>query len=188
MPKLNQTRQSLRIIGGQWRGRRLSFVSAEGLRPTPDRVRETVFNWLLQDIEGAVCCDCFAGSGALGFEAASRGASHVLMIDSARPVVTQLKSMVKELDAGNISVQCATMPSDKLGVDARFNVVFIDPPYASNLVLPTIEWLMTNHRLAPGALIYIERSHARDTLVVPESWQRLKHKRIGGIEIALYSA
>ena len=116
----------IRIIGGQWRGRKLKVPVVQGLRPTPDRVRETVFNWLMPVIHGAYCLDAFAGSGAFGFEALSRGAAHVVMVDSIPKVVQLLQETLGSLKADNADVYCAKVPQQLKPPTTRFNVVFLD--------------------------------------------------------------
>lgn len=124
---------SVRIIGGNWRRRVLSFPDSEGLRPTPDRVRETVFNWLGQDLSGQTCLDLFSGSGALGFEAASRGAAKVVMVDSSAKVVSALQANAKILDPdGRLQIvrgDAVKFASSLRTNGSRFDGVFLDPPY-----------------------------------------------------------
>ncbi len=149
-----QRHNRLRIIGGQWRRRLLHFPTAADLRPTPDRVRETIFNWLGQTLEGKRCLDLFAGSGALGFEAASRDACQVVMVEHDRVACAALLANVEALQAGNIEVQCQDALRF-LGSDQRlFDVVFLDPPYQRGL-LPQLLAKIGPH-LADGANVYLE--------------------------------
>ncbi|MDR0233717.1 MAG: 16S rRNA (guanine(966)-N(2))-methyltransferase RsmD [Zoogloeaceae bacterium] len=149
----------VRIIGGLWRRRQLHFPDGEGLRPTPDRVRETLFNWLGQDLTGQVCLDLFAGSGALGFEAASRGAEKVVLVDHAGKAAHTLHKHIEMLGA---SGRLEVMPMDALKYlsfhkesgQKRFDVVFLDPPYRQDW-LPRLEpWL--SGLLEPDAALYVE--------------------------------
>lgn len=152
MPGRNQ----VRIIGGQWRRRHLHFPSALDLRPTPDRVRETVFNWLGQTLENKRCLDLFAGSGALGFEAASRGAELVVMIEHNREAYTSLGANVQRFQANNIELHREDALRF-LALERRtFDIVFLDPPYRQGLLPGLLVELQP--RLAPGALVYAEGS------------------------------
>ncbi len=124
----------LRIIAGKWRSRKLAFPQQENLRPTPDRVRETLFNWLQADVPGSCCLDMFAGSGALGFEAASRGAGEVVMIEQNREAVSALTRNIKLLDAGNIRLVIADAVEWLKNNQRRFDIVFLHPPYIAGLL------------------------------------------------------
>ena len=145
------SRNRVRIIGGQWRSRLVQFPDTAGLRPTPDRVRETLFNWLGQRLDGLACLDLFAGSGALGFEALSRGARRVVMVERDRAVVAALRASATKLEAANLDI----VESDALryleNARERFDVVFIDPPYAENLA-PVVMPRLAPH-LAEGARV-----------------------------------
>ena len=171
----------VRIIGGKWRSRILKFPPAAQLRPTPDRVRETVFNWLGQRLDGLACLDLFAGSGALGFEAMSRGAARVVMVERDRAVARALRESARALDAGGIEV----VDGDALAYLARanesFDVVFVDPPYASDLALKTLGVLAP--RLNPGARVYVESA---DPLAPPPPWVALREDRAGAVRYALF--
>ncbi|NUO88669.1 MAG: 16S rRNA (guanine(966)-N(2))-methyltransferase RsmD, partial [Cupriavidus sp.] len=135
MPR--QAPAQVRIIGGRWKRTLLPVPDAQGLRPTPDRVRETLFNWLGQDLSGLECLDLFAGSGALGFEAASRGAAVVTLVESNARVARQVRDNVTRLDAGQVRV----LQGDAFAIaaqlpDASFDVVFLDPPFAEDWIAP----------------------------------------------------
>ncbi len=151
-----RTGNQLRIIGGEWRSRRLRFADAPGLRPTPDRVRETLFNWLVSDLPGARCLDLFAGSGVLGFEAASRGAGEVVMVERAAGVVRRLRENLALLGAGErLQVVQADALRFLAGPPRPFDIVFLDPPYGKGLLEPALKALEGGW-LAPGAVLYIE--------------------------------
>jgi len=174
----------VRIIGGEWRSRRITFPEHEGLRPSADRVRETLFNWLGQDLGGERCLDLFAGSGALGFEALSRGASRVVMVEISRRVCAALRRNAELLAAKNLQLQCADAlefaTAAAADAAARFDVVFLDPPYRSNLLeqaLPRIVPL-----LAPGARVYVESAAAFSPT---GGWRVLKHARAGQVHYTL---
>jgi len=178
----------LRIIAGQWRGRKLSFPDAQGLRPTPDRIRETLFNWLTPVLHGVRCLDLFAGSGALGFEAASRGAAQVVMVDSAHDVVRALRENAKLLSASSVQV-CQQDAASYLAAEPRpFDVVFLDPPFGSpELLMQSITGLSAPGRLAAGAWIYIETPSTVAEPVVPVNWALEKQKKAGQVAYRLYS-
>lgn len=147
----------VRIIGGQYRRRLLSFPDAPGLRPTPDRVRETVFNWLGQDLPGWTCLDLFAGSGVLGFEAASRGAARVVMVERERAAVETLQANRVLLGATQVEVQRADGASWLAGNAEQFDLVFLDPPFDSGLVAPLLAALPGHVKM--GAYVYVEQGN-----------------------------
>jgi len=171
----------VRIIGGEFRGRKLKVADVQNLRPTPDRVRETLFNWLQDKIRGSYCLDAFAGSGALGFEALSRGADFVTFLDSDEEVVKMLKEQAKVFNAENLKINKAIAPNDLQKPDQPFDVVFLDPPYSSDLLLKTCKYLEENNFLAADAYIYFESSDEVHSKDLPESWQILKSKKAGGV-------
>ena len=175
---------TLRIVGGKWRSRRLRFVDAEGLRPTPDRVRETLFNWLQFEIPGAHCLDAFAGSGALGFEALSRGAASVVMMERQRPQYQALQQAASELGAEDARLLCGdaeallASPGDWRPLNG-FDVVFLDPPYNKGLVASTFSTLLRANLLHPGSLLYIESELDWAALGLPEDMQVIRTTRAG---------
>lgn len=174
-------RGQVRIIGGIWRGRKITVPDVAGLRPTPDRVRETVFNWLQFPIQGAYCLDLFAGSGALGFEALSRGAAHVVMVDQSPQVVNLLRQEAVILGANNAEVYQGQVPQ-QLKLPARpFDIVFLDPPFHENLLLPTCFYLEEKSFLADNAYIYLESKDVLNADVLPSSWQIVKSKSAGQV-------
>lgn len=163
--------QQLRIIGGQWRSRRLRFPAVDGLRPTMDRVRETVFNWLQYEVEGARALDAFAGSGALGFEALSRGAKEVIFLEKHPSAALQLRENLAVLQASNAQVWAGDALLWLQQNPEPFDLVFLDPPFGKDLLQPAIDAL----RLLPGALVYVEHE-VRLQPLFPASWQETKHK------------
>ena len=176
----------LRIVGGRHRGRRLPIPSQPGLRPTTDRTRETLFNWLAPVIEGSRCLDCFAGSGALGFEAASRGASAVTMVERSVTVCRQLRANAVKL--GDQSVQ--VVDADALAWLAAapvqpFDVVFLDPPFGRDMLSPACELLHRRGWLRRDAQIYLEASAAEDFPNLPPGWILARDKRAGGVRFGL---
>ncbi len=179
-------RGTLRVIGGRWRGRRLAFAAVEGLRPTPDRVRETLFNWLAPLIEGARCLDLFAGSGALGIEALSRGAAAVRFVERDARACALLRDNLALLGAEGARVEAM----DALAFLARpaepFDVVFVDPPFALGLHAPACARLAEGGWLAPGARVYLESGP--DEIALPEGWQVLRDKTAGQVRYRLLAA
>jgi len=177
----------LRIIGGQWRGRKLTFQPQPGLRPTTDRIRETLFNWLASELHGARCADLFAGSGALGLEALSRGAGHCDFIDQSPQVVEQLRQHLETLQAGSSGHYHAGSALEFLaGASAAYDIVFIDPPFGQALVEPTCAALTQGDLLAPGALVYIEAAVDEETPELPGNWIEHRHKHAGAVAYRLY--
>ena len=170
----------LRIIGGEWRGRRLPVPHAPGLRPTPDRVRETLFNWLQGVIEGAHCLDLYAGSGALGFEAASRGARSVTLVEADGRVAAHLAEQAATLDAGRLTVHARRVQAFLQQPPQPFNVIFLDPPYGQGLVADTLA-LLAQGWVAPGARVYIEAEAELGEPELPPGWTLLKTRTAGQV-------
>jgi 16S rRNA (guanine966-N2)-methyltransferase len=178
---------SLRIIAGRWRSRKLSFPGQENLRPTPDRVRETLFNWLQADVAGARCLDLFAGSGALGYEAASRGAVEVVMVEQNRAAASALAQNTELLAADTIEIVLAEALTWLAHETGRvFDVVFLDPPYEAGLLAECCKTLESGQSLAENAKIYVEHAAGDDALVVPDNWVCLKDKRAGQVAYKLF--
>ncbi|MCB1760336.1 MAG: 16S rRNA (guanine(966)-N(2))-methyltransferase RsmD [Gammaproteobacteria bacterium] len=180
-------RNQVRIIGGLHRGRRLGFPDQPGLRPTADRVRETLFNWLQPSLPGAVCLDLFAGSGALGFEAASRGAGQVVMLDSAPRVAAQIADNIRLLGLSQTQVHCADALTWLSGAAQPFDIIFLDPPFATDLLPRCCRLLSDRGWLRPGARIYIETDAAGDSFDLPTDWRPLREKRAGNVSYRLFT-
>lgn len=174
-------KNQLRIIGGQFRGRKIQFSDLPGLRPTPDRIRETLFNWLSEFILNANCLDCFAGSGALGIEALSRGAAQVTFIDAAAKAIQQIQQALQQLNIINANLQIAAMPTAITSFKQAFNIIFLDPPFHKNLIANVSQFLEENKYLAENAMIYLETEAELETLPIPINWQILKHKQAGQV-------
>ena len=192
-------RQSLRIIGGEWRGRKIPFATVIGLRPTQDRVRETLFNWLSGPVAGARCLDLFAGTGALGLEALSRGAKHVTFVDLSNIATTSLKDNLKQLP---LAVDQTTLVEQKSSFDwlknyqateafaeqgGQYHVVFLDPPFALALVPDILKALLTGNCLAHGAMIYVEQAQPLAELDLPSPWKLHRSKKAGQVYYGLIS-
>ncbi|EKO3410034.1 16S rRNA (guanine(966)-N(2))-methyltransferase RsmD [Vibrio fluvialis] len=176
----------VRIISGLWRGRKLPVHDAEGLRPTTDRVKETLFNWLAQDIPHAKCLDLFAGSGGLGFESASRQADKVTMLEMNPQAFAQLKTNIAALKASNIeAINTDTLAYLKQPGQA-YDVVFIDPPFRQGLLQETVRLLEQNGWLAANAMIYIESEKELPLTELPESWQLYREKLAGQVCYRLF--
>lgn len=174
------SRNQVRIIGGTWRSRIIRFPSKKQLRPTPDRVRETLFNWLGQDLTGTACLDLFAGSGALGFEAASRGARRVVMVEEDRECCAALVANRSALGAASVELKCSDALEFLRGSDERFDVIFLDPPFRAGYwprLLPLLP-----RRMASKALVYREGAGA---LEVPAGWDAVKQGRAGQVRFQL---
>ena len=176
----------IRIIAGDWRGRKLPVADIPGLRPTSDRVRETVFNWLAPYIPGARVLDCFSGTGALSLEALSRGAREAVMLEMATPAVNTLKSNLAMLKAGNGNV----VDTDSLRflnqpAEQPFDVIFLDPPFRQGLLEETCRLLSDNNYLHADSIIYVEVEKELNPLPVPETWQLIKSKNAGQVSFNL---
>lgn len=171
----------VRIIAGKWRGRQLKVPDVKDLRPTPDRVRETLFNWLTPKIAGTRCLDLFAGSGALGFEALSRGALYVEMIDQSADVVLLLQTELAALGGGNVRIYRAEVPRQLHAVTQPFDIVFLDPPYNENLLLPCCHYLEEHGFLADLAHIYLEAREVIKDNDLPANWCLLKSQQAGQV-------
>jgi 16S rRNA (guanine966-N2)-methyltransferase len=176
------SRNSVRIIGGGWRGRRVSFPDIPGLRPTPDRVRETLFNWLQHAISGARCLDLFAGSGALGLEALSRGAKQLVFVEQAVAAARALQEQLVRL-GGEARGQVVEMGATRYlrAVPQAFDIVFLDPPFGRDALAEYIPLLDAGQWLKPGALVYLENEKQAGVPPLPAHWQLLKSKSAGEV-------
>jgi 16S rRNA (guanine966-N2)-methyltransferase len=190
-PKLDKavpgSRNFVRIIGGGWRGRRVSFPDVPGLRPTPDRVRETLFNWLQHSIVGSRCLDLFAGSGALGIEALSRGAREVVFVEQA---VAAARALTVELKRLGGSARARVMEQGAarfLRTPAEpFDVIFLDPPFGRNALAEFVPLLDAGGWVKAGGLVYLENERTGGVPRLPANWELLKSKSAG--EVGYYLA
>jgi 16S rRNA (guanine966-N2)-methyltransferase len=200
-------KNKLRIIGGDWRSRCVSFVDAPGLRPTPARVRETLFNWLQYDIVGKRCLDLYAGSGALGFEAASRGAKSITQVENNAQACRCLKENSVALSASQIKIVQSDVLRYLAGDAEPFDIVFLDPPFGMtnplgadlhlpegrragepcvSLAVQTCQWLEEKGWLAKHARIYVETERHCDLEGIPENWRQMKSKTAGEVGYHLF--
>lgn len=171
----------LRIIAGEWRSRVVPVLDGPGLRPTPDRVRETLFNWLQNVIPGARCLDLFAGSGALGFEAASRGATQVTMLEKQADACRQLAANIRTLKSSSIRLIQQDAMTWLQGKGQPFDVAFVDPPYASGLIAEACGLLERNGWLGDGAHIYLELDSGQSLPDLPRNWRVVRSKKAGQV-------
>lgn len=177
----------VRIIGGQWRGRKLPVIDSVGLRPTSDRVKETLFNWLAPAVAGAHCLDCFAGSGSLGFEAFSRYAARVIFLENDYHISNQLKSNIQQLNATHIEViQEDALKWLSQQVKHPFDIIFLDPPFHTYLLEAAIQLLEKNHWLSPEAWIYVETEKLKNSVITPVSWQLHREMTTANVISRLY--
>ena len=181
------SRDAVRIIAGRWRRRLLPVPVTAQIRPTPDRVRETVFNWLRDDIDGARCLDLFAGTGALGFEAASRGAAAVTLIERDRAAARVLEHTVGALGADNIEVVRADASAWVPLAGNRYDIVFLDPPYSGPSPESALARLERLDALASHCLAYLETARDSDDVVLPPGWRFLHLRRAGRVRYHLAS-
>ena len=179
----------LRIVAGNWRSRLLEIEDAPGLRPTPERIRETLFNWLAPQLADARCLDLFAGSGALGLEALSRGAASCVFVENSARVVAALRKNIAALDADGADVHEIDAIEYLKGLDeVEFDVVFLDPPFAIDMYADLCRLLVERSLLAESARIYIEESRSTPATVLPEGWQILRTKNAGNVRYSLVSS
>ncbi|MCU4418545.1 16S rRNA (guanine(966)-N(2))-methyltransferase RsmD [Acinetobacter bereziniae] len=177
-------KNQLRIIGGEWKRRVLPFADIEGLRPTPDRVRETLFNWLMWDIQNTKVLDLCAGSGALSFEALSRGARYVVMIEPNLKQAKFLKDNIQLLKVENCQLKIQTAQQVLSNLNEQFDLVFLDPPYSLNLWEELAQ--KADPYLSSDALIYVEADRALNQLNLPATWQLQKQTKAGVVQAGLF--
>lgn len=176
----------IRIVSGIWRNRFLKVANLENLRPTSERIRETLFNWLAPDIENAQCLDLFAGTGSLGFEALSRGASSVTFVENSKLANSYLHETAKLFGAINLNIyNQEAMVFLKSKVNQTFNLIFLDPPFADNSLTDVLGLLYHSQWLSPDAKIYVELDIKQEFPVLPENWAITHQKNIGKVCFAL---
>ena len=180
----------LRIIGGEWRGRKLVFPTVEGLRPTTDRVRETLFNWLGPALPGARCLDLFAGSGALGLEALSRGASHVDFIDSSTAAVHQLNDNFRVLStdkAASKHSEALTWLNEHGPRQMSYDIIFLDPPFRQHMLSDVINAIDAKQLLSKNSWVYVETDKKEELPVLPGGWELYREKTAGYVCYRLFN-
>lgn len=176
----------LRIVAGKWRSRLLPVADQAGLRPTPERVRETLFNWLSPEIEGRKCLDLFAGSGALGLEALSRGAASVVFVENSKVVAQVLRDNISLLEAADaMVVETDAMKFINTNAADEFDIVFLDPPFAADLLEDLCRLLAGSGKLSCNAKIYLEQERHQSFPALPAGWSRLKDKVAGNVRYSL---
>ena len=176
----------LRIVAGKWRSRLLDIADVPGLRPTSERVRETVFNWLAPSIQGARCLDLFAGTGALGFEALSRGATQVVFVESSRRAARAIEKSAKILDASGAIIQRGDADDYVRNAQpASFDIIFLDPPFADDRLEALCGQIEEQRILAPGGRIYLEEDREKPETPLPDRWRVLKDKAAGNVRYML---
>jgi 16S rRNA (guanine966-N2)-methyltransferase len=171
----------LRIIGGAWRGRRIHFPPVEAIRPTPDRVRETLFNWLQMDVAGSRCLDLYAGSGALGLEALSRGAGHVVFVEVDPGAARHLSQTLQDFQCDRGKVVTTDAKHYLAGTCEQFDIIFVDPPYTDHALADICGRIEQGGWLRAGGLAYLEDAAAAGPPVLPPGWTLLKSKRAGAV-------
>jgi len=185
----------IRIIGGKWRSRKLHFPTIKGLRPSTDRTRETLFNWLMPYIVGTNVLDLFAGSGALGFEALSRGANSAIFVDKSKDVVNYLQKQFELFKANNCLAFASHIPfennlfmrqwpdffSQNNLTPPKFDLIFLDPPFHQGLIAPTCSWLELQNYISDDALIYLEAEETLSPLPIPANWEIIRSKTTGQV-------
>ncbi|SFD02317.1 16S rRNA (guanine(966)-N(2))-methyltransferase RsmD [Pseudoalteromonas denitrificans] len=176
----------IRIISGQYRGRKLPVQDVTGLRPTTDRVKETVFNWLMTDVRNANVLDCFAGSGGLGFEALSRYAKNVTFLELNDSAAKQLRNNLQTLKVNNAQLLIGDSLKLLENLESKFDLVFVDPPFRESFAHITCEKLEQYSLLADNALIYLEVESELSDFQVPDSWKQIKEKTAGQVSYMLY--
>jgi 16S rRNA (guanine966-N2)-methyltransferase len=179
--------QQLRIIGGSWRSRRIQFPDLPGLRPSPDRVRETLFNWLAPLIEGSRCLDLYAGSGALGLEALSRGAARVCFVDADRRAIDALRDNLERLGADRAQLVEADALHFLRGAPQPHDIAFLDPPFRQGLLADGLQRLAQGW-LTANARVYIEMEAEAELPELPPGWEVLRSKRAGQVCYSLLTA
>ena len=176
----------LRIVAGKWRSRLLDIAEVPGLRPTSERVRETLFNWLAPCIQGARCLDLYAGTGALGFEALSRGATQCVFVDDSPRAIKAIEKSTKTLDAiGAVVHHGDATDYVRSALPASFDIIFLDPPFADDRLAEVCRQIDESGIIAPGGRIYLEQDRAKPEVALPGRWQILRNKTAGNVRYML---
>lgn len=176
-------KQIIRIIGGLYRGKKLHVPEVEGLRPTPDRVRETLFNWLMHDIRNARCLDAFAGTGALGFEAFSRGAEQIVFIEQSPKACANLQKIITQFNSPKLSLNRTDTRQYIQQTSSRFDIIFLDPPFAADYIPQCLDDIVSNNLLSAGGLVYTESPMPIE--LDSTQWRQIKLKQAGQVVYGL---
>ena len=178
----SKNRGKVRITSGEWKNRNLEVPDIDGLRPTSERVRETLFNWLMPSIHKSVCLDLFAGSGSLGFEALSRGAKHCTFVEKSKLAFSQIKTTRTSLNALNSEVHnCDAIDFLSSVHSHNFNLVFLDPPFSDDYLISSIESIHEYQLVSSGGYIYIEFNKNNDLFDLPDNWSVIRKKIYGNV-------
>ena len=178
----SKNRGKVRITSGEWKNRNLEVPDIDGLRPTSERVRETLFNWLMPSIHKSVCLDLFAGSGSLGFEALSRGAKHCTFVEKSKLAFSQIKTTRTSLNAVNSEVHnCDAIDFLSSVHNHNFNLVFLDPPFSDDYLISSIESIHEYQLVSRGGYIYIEFNKNNDLFDLPDNWSVIRKKIYGNV-------
>tara|TARA_B100001113_G_C20879787_1_gene522121 strand:- start:88 stop:669 length:582 start_codon:yes stop_codon:yes gene_type:complete len=182
----SKNRGKVRITSGEWKNRNLEVPDIDGLRPTSERVRETLFNWLMPSIHKSVCLDLFAGSGSLGFEALSRGAKHCTFVEKSKLAFSQIKTTRTSLNAVNSEVHnCDAIDFLSSGHNHNFNLIFLDPPFSDDYLISSIELIHEYQLVSSGGYIYIEFNKNNDLSDLPDNWFVIRKKIYGNVYFIL---
>lgn len=187
MSKKNKPAGQVRIVAGRWRGRKLTVVPSDGLRPTGDRVRETLFNWLQMSVPGSRCLDLYAGSGALGLEAASRGAASVTLVEASQKVATQLRQTLSDLTTGDaVSLHAVSAEQFLATHPDPFDIVFVDPPFDLQIHAAILDKLLPEY-VKPDGVVYVELPTNEVHIIqqLPAALSIAKEKRFGDVTVFL---
>ncbi len=187
--KKNKSNFKIKIISGSWKGKSISFPNKQDLRPTKNQIRETLFNWLQNEVEHSICLDLFAGSGALGFEAMSRGAKKVYMVDNDIDVINCLKIQVELLNAENILLYNLSAENFIQYLKEKIDIIFLDPPFSKNLINSTLSILHKMDNLRDKCKIYIELPFSKNvekSICIPDNWELLRIKKTGDVSYLLF--
>lgn len=177
-------KQQIKIIGGRFKGRVVNFPETAEIRPTPNRVRETLFNWLMHDIKNACCLDAFAGSGALGFEAFSRGAARVVFVEQTRTVYHHLKREAQRFGSPELIIVHHEASTYLKQTNTPFDIIFLDPPFSQDQLIKCLPTLENSQVLRPHGLLYIESE--KEMTLNPAHWKKLRLKETGQVTYGLY--
>ncbi len=185
---VSKDKRTIRIIGGRWRSRKVAFTNDGAIRPTPDRVRETLFNWLQPHIHGARCLELYAGSGILSIEALSRGAEHVIIVDQSSSTTHAIRNSLQSLDASTTRYQCIQADAGvwiEQQSQVAWDIIFLDPPFAGDELAAVLPLISNRQLLKTGGLIYIESPGELSRSDLPTEWEILRNKQASNVHYCL---